>query len=404
MLFDLRGYLRFLTISLFEGGDRKARLAPRRLLWLLLFYTFFPLYELWTWLGFWLDDLLFPGYRDVSIDAPVFIVGNPRSGTTFFHRLLSQDEGHFTWMGLWEMLFAPSITQRLIYNGLAALDCRLGGLGHKLVGWLQARWQAANRLHTIALRRPEEDEYMLLHIWSTAMVWLFSGFLSSGEDWFHFDQRIAPRDKARVMQFYTGCLRRHLYDHGTQGKFYLAKNPVFSPKIETLRETFPDARFIVLVRNPLDMVPSFINILNFTWQVLGDPVLDRGGYPEVLDLTEHWYTYPLACLEDAPADQAVVVNFDEMVADPDQTVRSIYDRFGWLVSSAYGDTLHEATIRSRNYEGHPPYDIAAMGLTREQIVNRYAVIFERFGFDTRAPEDHDRSAVRKAKARLRETL
>jgi hypothetical protein len=206
------------------------------------------------------------------------------------------------------------------------------------------------------------------------------------------------------MQFYTGCLRRHLFDHGTQGKFYLAKNPVFSPKIETLCETFPDARFIVLVRNPLDMVPSFVNILNFTWQVLGDPVLDRDGYPEVLDLTEHWYTYPLACLEDAPADRAVVVTFDEMVADPDQTVRSIYDRFGWQVSPAYGDTPHEATIRSRNYEGHPPYDIAAMGLTREQIVNRYQVIFERFGFDTRAPEDRDRSAVRKATERLRETL
>lgn len=386
MRFDLRRYLRFLYIALFEGGDLRARLAPKRLLWLLFFYTLFPLYEIWTWIAFNLDNLLFPGYREVSIEAPVFIVGNPRSGTTFFQRLLSQDRGHFTWMRTWEMLFAPSITQRRVYHELSALDRRLGGPVHALIRRLQAKWQAANGLHTVALRRPEEDEYVFLHIWSTVMVWLFSGFLDYVDDWAHFDQRVPPRDQKRVMDFYAGCIRRHQYVHGTEGKFYLAKNPSFCPKIETLRETFPDAKFIVLVRNPLDMVPSFIHILNFTWMVLGDPVLARSGYPKVLDLVEHWYTYPLDRLADAPEDQTVVVNFNEMVADPDRTVRAIYDRFGWGVSPTYAEALHQATIRSRDYEGHPPYDIVAMGLTREQLVNRYHPIFERFGFDTRAPE------------------
>jgi hypothetical protein len=393
MRFDLRRYLRFLYIALFKGGDPEARLTPRRVLWLLFFYTLFPLYEIWTWLAFRLDNVLFPEYRQVSIEAPVFIVGNPRSGTTFFQRLLSQDKGHFTWMRTWEMLLAPSITQRRLYRGLAALDRRLGKPVHALVLRLQAKWQAANALHTIALRRPEEDEYIFLHIWSTVMVWLFSGFLDYVDDWAYFDQRIPPRDKKRVMDFYARCIRRHQYVHGTEGKFYLAKNPSFCPKIETLRATFPDAKFIVLVRNPLDMVPSFIHILNFTWQVMGDPVVAHNGYPKVLDLIEHWYTYPLSRLEDAPEDQAVVVNFEEMVADPDRTVRSIYDRFGWQVSPAYGEALHQATIRSRNHEGHPPYDIAAMGLTREQIVTRYAEIFERFGFDTRAPEAHDTASA-----------
>ena len=35
-----------------------------------------------------LDRIAFPGYRQQPIDRPIFIVGNPRSGTTFLHRLL----------------------------------------------------------------------------------------------------------------------------------------------------------------------------------------------------------------------------------------------------------------------------------------------------------------------------
>ena len=399
MPFDLRRYVRFLVVSLFEGGDLKARLAPKRLLWLCFFYTLFPLYEIWTWIAFRLDDLRYPGYREVPIDDPVFIVGNPRSGTTFLQRLLAQDTEHVSWMRTWEMLLAPSITQRRVIQGLAAVDRHLGGPVRTRVRKLQVRWQATNSLHTVALQRPEEDEYVLLHIWSTAMIWLFSGFLKYVDDWAHFDQRIPPKDKKRVMDFYTGCLRRHLYAHGTAGKRYLAKNPNFSPKIETLRASFPKAKFIVLVRNPLDMVPSFINILNFTWKVMGDPVLDRDGYPEILDLVEHWYRYPLQKLADARDDQAVVVNFDEMVADPDRTVRMLYERFGWDIDPAYAEALRQATIRSRRHEGHPPYDIAAMGLTRAQVVERYAAIFERFGFDTRAPEVPDAESAYKMRVK-----
>jgi hypothetical protein len=35
-----------------------------------------------------LDRVFFRGYRKQPIDRPIFIVGNPRSGTTFLHRLL----------------------------------------------------------------------------------------------------------------------------------------------------------------------------------------------------------------------------------------------------------------------------------------------------------------------------
>ena len=58
-----------------------------------------------------LDRILFPAYRKQPIDRPVFIVGNPRSGTTFLHRLLLGSGDDLAAFELWEMLF-PAITAR----------------------------------------------------------------------------------------------------------------------------------------------------------------------------------------------------------------------------------------------------------------------------------------------------
>ena len=57
-------------------------------------------------------DLL-PGYRKTPVDRPVFIVGNPRSGTTFLHRLLLGSGDDLAAFELWEMLF-PAITARKV--------------------------------------------------------------------------------------------------------------------------------------------------------------------------------------------------------------------------------------------------------------------------------------------------
>jgi len=168
-------------------------------------------------------------------------------------------------MTLWEMLLAPSISQRKLFEGLGSLDRWLGGPVHKLILVWQKRWRKENVMHRIALQAPEEDEYLLLHIWSTITVWFFAGLLGEIDDWVRFDTAVPEREKRRVLRFYRECLQRHQYARDGDGRHYLAKNPNFAPKIDTLFEWFPDARFIYLARNPLDMIPSSYNIFVSKW-------------------------------------------------------------------------------------------------------------------------------------------
>ena len=53
-------------------------------LFLLLFYTVWPAWTVFTWACLLLDDLLFPAYKQQEIDKPLFIIGNFRSGDSIF--------------------------------------------------------------------------------------------------------------------------------------------------------------------------------------------------------------------------------------------------------------------------------------------------------------------------------
>jgi hypothetical protein len=385
--------LRFTRAALFNTQGTNRRLTPKRVGRLLLVYTVYPLLELVTWCGLWLDDLLYPGYRRQEVRQPVFVLGNPRSGTTFLHRLLARDEGTFSWMQTWEILLAPSITMRKVLRAIIAIDRRLGG---PLNRWLAAQergWQEQNVMHSIALREPEEDENLLLHIWSLLAIWTWTALLDEARPYTYYDTEVSQAENAHMMTFYRRCLQRHLYagesDAGrardTRAQVYLSKSPSFSPRIDAFLETFPDARFIYLVRNPLDAIPSFVSITKYIWNLFCDPVEYDSLARYALDMTRHWYRYPLERLGRLPRDRYAIVKFDDLVADPERTVTGIYRRLGIELSPEYARLLHNQAVRERRYRSRHKYSLEELGLNREQIVAEFEDVFERFGFDTRHP-------------------
>lgn len=385
MSFNFNNLARFTYKAIFKSRETNYRLTPKRIGLLALAFAIYVPVELVTWAGLLLDELLFRGYREESVRQPVFIVGNPRSGTTFLHRLLAKDENTFLAMKTWEMFLAPSITMRKVLIALADLGKRMGApIQRRLARW-ERRWQRNNAIHKVALHAPEEDEYLLTHIFSSLKIWLYVAMLDEAAPYTYFDSAMPEPEKERIMRFYVSCLQRHLYAHETRRgqRHYLAKNPNFTPMIDTLYEYFPNAKIIYLARNPLDMIPSYISLKEEEWQLLGDPLEPYASRDYILDAARHWYRYPLERLAQEPEERYIVVNFNDLVGDARDTVTTIYERFGFELTSAYDDLLREATERARNHESDHEYSLEEMGLTRGQIVTEYVDVFERFGFDTR---------------------
>jgi hypothetical protein len=384
MTYNYSLFWRMAIRSFFQSKNTYGRLSRKRIGFLCLFYTVWPVWTAFTWFCFFLDDLLFPAYKKQPLEKPLFILGNFRSGSTFLHRLLSRDNTTFTSLRTWDIFLMPSITQRKIFRGLARIDRIFGSPLVNTLKRLDQRSLGKVRIHKISLFDPEEDENILLHAWSTFFVSLLFPFLDEMPPYQFSDDALSTAEKQRIMGFYRSCIQRHLYADGGK-RHFVAKNPAFSAKIETLLEFFPDARILYLVRNPLDMLPSTVSWLSYAWHVFSDPPEKYLYRDHVLALAKYWYRHPLKVLDNNPSSQHLILNYDDLIRWPEQVIRNFYVQFGYIESPGLEKIITDAILETGSYHSDHHYKYEEMGFSREEIVSEFEDIFERFKFDRRIP-------------------
>jgi len=381
--------------SFFDYKNTPAPLTRKRFIFLLLFYAVWPLGSLFHWFCFWLDDILFPGHKTQLIEKPLFIIGNLRSGSTFLHRLLSRDVETFTSLTIWDIYLTPSVTQKKVTQFFSRLDNQLGGHLHHLLYAFDRRTLGKFKIHPISFFQPEEDENILFHMWDSYWVSFLFPFMDELPNYQHFDEALTPEHKRRIMVFYKSMLQRHMYATGK--KYYVAKAPAFSAKIETLSEFFPEARIIYLARNPLDMLPSTVSWINYARRVFTQPKEKYLYLDEIVDFTQYWYRYPLNYLDSHPSPRHLILKYDDLILRPEQTLRSFYEQFSYPDQPGLADIVDQAVKETLSFKSDHVYSYEEMGFTRQQILELYSDIFERFDFDQRDPAssdlEHQRAAL-----------
>lgn len=376
-----KDFRRYLYKTFFNNKDTNYRLTTKRLRVFLLSLGIYLPAEVLIWSGLLLDELFYPAYHDVKIKQPVFIIGNPRSGTTFLHRLLAKDTASFISMRTWEIFGAPSILMRRVFRRVAKLGRTLGAPVTRRIKRMQRLWKENDAIHRLAIYEPEEDEFLLIHIFSSLKIWSYAAMVEEAYPYVYYEDKIPPDGKQRTMDYYERCIQRHIFDHGGADKHYLSKSPNFSPMIDTLNTRFPDSKFIYLIRNPLQAVPSHISLKEREWQMLGSPLEEYACRDFILDASEHWYNYPLQRLKEFPQERSIIVRFDDLITNAEKTVRGIYDRFGLTVSPKYQDILHQETDRARNHQSKHEYSLAEMGITKEEMLERFKSVITEFNYD-----------------------
>ena len=162
-----------LIIQLFRRALREASPRRRKVLRFLVVVT--PFFIALNQLCLLLDHLLFPGFRRVRVQKPVFIIGHARSGTSLLHRLMCGDDQSFSWVMMYEMLL-PSILQRKLVRAIARLDARWLGarLATRVHAWEDRVFAKGRQMHPMNLDGPEEDEFLLtLTFYSATVAMIF---------------------------------------------------------------------------------------------------------------------------------------------------------------------------------------------------------------------------------------
>lgn len=337
------------------------------------------------------DDVLCPEYRDQQVRSPVFVFANPRSGTTLTHRLLSMDDEIFTTVKLYQTIF-PSVTATRTFKRLVALSKGPAGSGLRraydlLNGPLESRWQD---VHKLSLNQPEEDVCTLLWSLTSPAAGLLFPFMEDmpSQTWI---DRQPPEERRAFLDFYENTIKRHVFEAG--GKRFLNKNVFFSTRVQAVHERFPDAVFVYLVRNPLDCLPSFLNMFYRAWKAHSPNIRPDGEEIQALKrLGYDYYRYALECRREIPEDQFITIRYEDLVDDPKATVVKLYERLGMPMSKPFAARLDQALISQRDYESARTVELDFFGITPQEVREELREIFDEFGYGSESRSDYAEAA------------
>jgi omega-hydroxy-beta-dihydromenaquinone-9 sulfotransferase len=378
--FDFATWLRMLRLAWREENPRN-----RRKLLVTLLVTV-PLVSSVHAICFFLDPILFPGLRRTEVRAPVFILGHARSGTTLLHRLMSRDAERFSAFLYYELFF-PSLLQKKLIRLGAACDRRLlgGALERRVRAWEERRFGSTRHIHHQSLTEPEEDDAVLT-LSCASGFWIVRLPYLGELDFYHLDRRPA-RQRRRLMRFYEECVRRQLYLNGPD-KIHLSKNPTFAGRVESLIETFPDARFVVPFRNPYETIPSLLKLMQVAWRMRrwSDAEMQR-SLRVLAEQSTHTYRYPLEVLARHPQTRRAIVDYRELVAEPKRVVESVYAELGLPLTPAFESVLVAEQQKASRHETAHRYSLEEFGLRGDEIRAELADLFERFRWEEAGPRD-----------------
>ncbi|MBY0527151.1 MAG: sulfotransferase [Gemmataceae bacterium] len=248
--------------------------------------------------------------RRTPVDhPPLFVLGHWRSGTTYLHNLLSQDERH---------------TYPTHY------DCAAPG-HFLLTASLVHRWRGAavkgRRAMDnvgVSLETPAEDE-VGLSVMGVPSPYLDSAFPNQPFlyqkylDLENVPRQARERWKKAVMRFWKSLLYRR------PGRLLL-KSPTHTARIKILLEMFPDARFVHIVRNPYPVFASMQKTLAAMWNRTSLQSPPFPGRDEFI-----LATYPLL-MDRLEAGRRLVdpsrfheLRYEDLVLDPIGQVQAVYE-------------------------------------------------------------------------------
>lgn len=360
MYFDGQYYWRVLrhVWSLRQWPGRNRTLA-RLLLQVPLEYVVHAIF-------FLLDYIVFPSLWRQQVRRPVFIVGHARSGTTLAHRLLAGDGDTFSYFLYWEMFF-PSLLQKKIIRWMGVLDERYFGraLNKRLIAWDDKKFGAFRHMHDMSLWNSEEDQFVMRAAFVTQQ-WSMDIPMMDVIDIFHIDQMPASK-RRRWMHHYRECVKRQLLLNGGD-KVHLSKNPVMSGWVQALIETFPDARIVVMMRDPAQCIPSVLKLVELTWRGKGWRRADYARSLQMLtDVSFDSFRHPAQVLARHPEIPQIVVDYRELTAQPRMTVQKIYAALGLTLTDTFDRYLRDEEGRAKSHKGDFHYSIDDYELSRERI-------------------------------------
>ena len=299
-----------------------------------------------------------------QIQRPIFIVGMPRSGSTFLHELLSEHPRHRA-PRVWEVMFP-------LPGGRADPAPRIRRAAACL-WWFRRLAPGADAVYPMRARTPHEcvaiHSYTFLseEFVSTCCIPSYEAFLRQA------DLSPAYEWEKRFLQ--------HLQLDSPEVRWVL-KSPDHVYGLEHLFSVFPDAVIIQTHRNPIEVLKSSAHLTRVLRGLYGPP-----GTPEEIrarearmlaEGTERFLQFRDAHPE--LTERFVDVKYTDLAARPLATVRRICEKIGAEFSRSTAEKVERLASRRSRYRGRrasaEPGDLLLANELETDRFERYCSRFE----------------------------
>jgi Sulfotransferase family len=307
-----------------------------------------------------------PAILNQSIERPIFITGLPRSGTSFLHNLLSQDRANQV-VRCWETIYPYPLHRRMQQP-----DVRRDKVDRQLASFARLAPEIRS-LHPLDATSPQECTEITGHVFRS-LRFDTTHVVPSYQRWLDETGHLA------AYRFHKRFLQ-HLQDQRGPGRWIL-KCPDHVFALEALRRVYPDARFVFMHRDPVDVLPSVARLTEilrrpFTRSVdrlrIGRQVSDRWaeGAMKMIEAGDSFRTTP---------DRVFHFKFAAFVRDPRAGMAALYRHFGL----AYGGELDGhverfVAARPNGGYGRHRYRLDDYGLDAQVERRRYGDYVTYFG-------------------------
>ena len=328
---------------------------------------------LWTAL-WWLDELIYPAYRRQPIATPIFVISQPRSGTTLLHRALAQHEGLVA-LRTYEWQF-PFITAQ---RAIARFDRLTAGRFSRIDHFRGDRTGSAARMHRQHMGDYEEDGIFFEH---ATLVHLFTVLRYPWPALFDVVDRVdrlAPRAQARLLDAHAAAIRKVIWQRGG-GTVILKENESWLRQEDWLRR-YPDARYVTVLRPAGAWMPSLLHLVRHsTRSKTGvDPWLVDGWCDALIDVKRrdtdrmiHFFDTVLR----AHGSLQLRVGYDELVTSLAPTLEDVAIGLGIGVTDTFRAAI--ADLAAAQAGRSPDSRHAPLAPALEAVWQRRSSEFARF--------------------------
>lgn len=295
--------------------------------------------------------------------APLFILGHWRSGTTLLHELLILDERHAypdTYV-----CFAPA---HFISSGPFIRPVVKYLLpDRRPIDNMKAGWE-----------RPQEDEFALCNLGlpSPYLTIAFPNRPPQCQEYLDF-QGVPEEAKEEWKRTFLGFLKAVSYHTGN--KRIVLKSPTHTARIRVLLEMFPDARFVHIVRDPFVVFPSTMNLWKRLYRDQGVQVPRYEGLEEhVFETLTRMYAAFEADKGLVPQGRMAEVRYEDLVRDPVGRMKSVYESLELGEFDKVQPAFEEYAQTHKDYKTN---EYALPEELRDRIARRWSRYATTYGYE-----------------------